>query len=109
MKSENKEQVENLDPLAGVFNINKSRYKQKTEKEYDDYIRSLTNFELERHANSVGIIPSPRASKNILFERLRKKFSSDLLTFPVKTPEKDEIAKLSEEDEAELDKYFRRK
>jgi hypothetical protein len=104
-----KTKTEPVDPLIDVFGLDKSRYKQKTEKEYETYIRGLSAFELERHANSLGILPSPRASREVLIERLKRKFSSDRISLPIKNPQENQIASLSPEDEEELRKYFQRK
>lgn len=59
--------------LPALFKT-KSKYEQTSETEYNNYITGLNWMELERHAASVGVIPSVRASKNILLEKLRKKF-----------------------------------
>lgn len=110
MANKKKKEVETpQDPLADVFGLDKSAYKQKTEKEYETYIRSLSVSELDRHANSVGVIPSPRASREILIDRLKKKFVFGRVSLPVKDSEKEEIAMLDPKDEEELKRYFQRR
>lgn len=111
-KSNQKILAENAKAIATLPNLfnAKGKYKQTSEAEYDTYITGLNWSDLERHASSVGVIPSVRASKNVLLEKLRKKFimeNAATAQSNVKTAS-EEKSVLTKNEEELLNKFFSR-
>jgi cytidylate kinase len=98
-----------IETLPSFFKV-KSAYKQTSEVEYNSYITSLNWHELERHASSVGVIPSVRASKGVLIEKLRKKFIIENANNVQSSISQDtgEKSVLTKDEESILNKFFSR-
>lgn len=111
-KSDQKILAENAKAIATLPDLfkTKNNYKQTSEAEYDNYIAGLNWSDLERHASSVGVVPSVRASKKVLLEKLRKKFIMENAAMAQSNVDtvSEEKSVLTKNEEDLLSKFFSR-
>lgn len=61
------------DSIYALVGFNQFPYKQKTQAEYESYLRDLNLADLQRHAVEQGVIPNA-VSRSVLTDRLVNKF-----------------------------------